>query len=46
MCQRAEKWWLGEKNANNKQKSDLRSLYYLIKGEDYFKAVPKLKEYL
>ena len=46
MCQRARAWWLGEKNNTFKKKADMRNLYYLIKADEYFKGVDKIKTYL
>ena len=46
MCQRAKAWWLGQKNNTFKKKADMRNLYYVIKAEEYFKGVDKIRTYL
>jgi hypothetical protein len=46
MCKRAWVWWIGGSNASHKKKADMRSLYYLIKPQEYFAAIDNIKTYL
>jgi hypothetical protein len=46
MCKRAKTWWLGGSNHSFKKKADMRSLYYVISGEEYLKGVDRIKTYL
>lgn len=46
MCQRAQVWWLGERNSTFKKKADMRNLYYLIKAEEYLRGADRIKTYL
>jgi hypothetical protein len=45
-CQKSVAWWVGENIKSQRQKADLRRLYFVIKLKDYLDSVKNIRSYL
>lgn len=45
-CQKSLCWWVGDNVKSQRQKADLRKLYFVMKLKDYISAAKNIKSYL